>query len=180
MQVLGILVRTNSDQVTKIGFSYAYVHANSESGTTEDAIVASFIPLELLAWLVVVENGRHISGNGFKKLDTAQRLEHLLQHSNIPLTIPKHFAVLKSTPLAGRERNGPRCLTTVRNALVHPRRHKRRLLARVDKLTLFELRELSLSYVEQAFLRALGYKGRYARRVYSGWDGDQFERVPWA
>jgi len=157
-----------------------YVHANAESSTTEAAIVASFIPLELMTWLVVVEHGGHLSAARFKSLSTAQRLEELLRHSGIELPVPKHLSRLHRSALAQREGNGPHSLTAVRNALVHPRRHKRLLLSRLKPLVLYELKELALSYIELSLLKALNYTGLYSQRALEGWKGDHLRRVPWA
>jgi hypothetical protein len=157
-----------------------YVQANAESGSTEAAIVAAFVPLELLAWLIVVEHGGHMSARKFNALNTAERLEQLLRYSGVPLAISKDFGNLRASALAKKEGSGPRTLTAIRNALVHPRRQKRVLLAKVDPITLFEIKELALSYVELSLLRTLGYSGMYARRVFAGWRGDHLEKVPWA
>jgi hypothetical protein len=156
-----------------------YIQANKGSHSTESAIVASFIPLELLAWLVVVERGRKMSATKFSKLDTSERLEKLLYYSGIPLRIPKNFSVIRKSPLVKRKTNGPRSLTEIRNALVHPKKQKLALLSRMNPIELFELKELALSYVELSLLSALGYSGKYSRRVYKGWKGDDIQTVPW-
>jgi len=158
-----------------------YVHANAEASVTENAIVAAFIPLELLAWLVVVEYGGHMSAKKFGKLSTAGRLEKLLSHSGIPLSVTKDLSPrLHRSALARRKGNGPRSLAAVRNALVHPRRQKRLLLWRLSPIVLYELKELALSYIELSLLRALNYTGPYLPRAHEGWKGDHLRRVPWA
>jgi len=158
-----------------------YVHANAEASVTENAIVAAFIPLELMSWLVVVEHGGHMSSTRFRSLSTAGRLEELLRHSGIPLSVTKELSPrLHKSALARREGNGPCSLTAVRNALVHPRRQKRLLLSRLSPIVLYELKELALSYIELSLLRALNYTGPYLRRAHEGWKGDHLRRVPWA
>lgn len=159
---------------------YWYVQANAESGSTEAAIVAAFIPLELMAWLVVVEHGGHMSATKFNHLRTAERLEKLLCHCGIPLPVPRDFARLCRSALVKRKGNGPRSLTAIRHALVHPKRGKRSFLSRVDPMTFFELKELALSYVELSLLSVLGYSGMYSRRVFAGWRDDHLQKVPWA
>jgi len=158
-----------------------YVHANAEATVTENAIVAAFIPLELIAWLVVVEHGGHMSARRFKSLSTAGRLEELLRHSGIPLSVTKDLSPwLRRSALARREGNGPCSLTAVRNALVHPRKQKRVLLSRLNPIVIYELKELALSYIELSLLRALNYTGPYSRRAHEGWKGDCLQKVPWA
>ena len=159
---------------------YWYVQANAESGSTEAAIVAAFIPLELIAWLVIVEHGRHMSATKFKNLNTATRLEKLLCHCRIPLPVPRDFAHLYRSALVKQKGNGPRSLTAIRHALVHPKRGKRSFLSRVDPMIFFELKELALSYVELSLLSVLGYSGMYSRRVFAGRKGDHLQKVPWA
>lgn len=158
---------------------HLYVHANAESRTTEAALIAAFIPLELLSWLVVVEDGQHMSANKFDDLDTALRIDELLKTSGIPSRIPRELTKLGGSDLARTHRSGPKCLTKVRNALMHPRKTKRDFLAGLDPLVVFELKELALSYLELGFLSALGYKGQYARRIFKGWKGEDLAPVPW-
>jgi hypothetical protein len=157
-----------------------YVHANAEAQTTEAALTATAIPLELLAWLVVVEDGNHMSGTGFKRLSFAKRISELLRRHGIPIQVPGDLRALSGSPLLAKGKSGPDCFNAVRNALVHPRKAKRDLLANIDRPVLFELKELGLGYVELAFLGALGYRGHYARRIFEGWKGDDLAQVPWA
>ncbi len=158
-----------------------YVHANAEASVTENAIVAAFIPLELMSWLVVVEDGGHMSATRFGELSTAERIEELLRNSGIPQAITKDLSPwLHNSALARRKGNGPCSLTAVRNALVHPRRQKRLLLSRLSPIVLYELKELALSYIELSLLRALNYTGPYySRRVHEGWKSDHLQSVPW-
>lgn len=157
-----------------------YVHANAEARTTEAALTATAIPLELLAWLVVVEDGNHTSGTKFKDQSFAARISELLNRQGIPNQVPGDLRALSGSPLLAKQKSGPACFNAVRNALVHPRKAKRDLLATIDGHVLFELKELGLGYFELAFLAALGYRGHYARRIFEGWKGDELAQVPWA
>ena len=157
-----------------------YVHANAESGTIESALTAATIPLELLAWLVMVEDGKHISARKFDDLSAGRRLEALLDRAGVPTRVPDHLPHLRDSNLAETGKTGPACLLAVRNGLVHPKKARRDRLAEWDRRVLFELKELALSYVELAFLHVLGYRGRYARRMFQGWKGEDLAPVPWA
>lgn len=157
-----------------------YVHASSKSGTTEAAIISAAIPLELLSWLVVVEDGEHMSARKFDDLSFASRITELLVRSGVPVNVPKELRRLSGSALMKNRKTGPECLAMIRHALIHPKRARRARLSALDPLVLFELKELGMTYIELAFLHALGYKRRYARRMFDGWKGQDLATVPWA
>ncbi|MEX2376029.1 MAG: hypothetical protein WD942_10670 [Dehalococcoidia bacterium] len=159
---------------------YWYVEANAQSSTLESSLTAAAIPLELLAWMVLVVDGSHLSRRKYKQMAASERLEAMLQHLGIPMTIPDHFPALAESDLAKEKPTGPACIFHVRNSLVHPRKSRATHALVREKRAFLELKELALSYVELGFLRALGYQGHYARRMLDGWRGQELELVPWA
>ena len=158
---------------------YWYVQANAESGSVEAAIVAACIPLELIAWVVVVERARVMSASTFGRMPASERLRVLLEQSGIPTAVPRELGVLRRSALARRARSGPRIIADVRNALVHPTRHKRKMLSCLKPVTRLQVKELALTYLELTLLSALGYQGRYCIRAFSEWKGDHIKEVPW-
>ncbi len=157
-----------------------YIQANSSSGTTEAKIIPSFIALEMLAWALLVEDRGVFSNRRFNNLPAWKKLDALLQELGIPSDIPARFSRLKPAASRRKLNSGPKIFAAVRNALVHPKRSKRRFLSRLHQLTLWELSELGLTYLELAHLAVLGYRGSYSRRVFQGWADEELTAVPWS
>jgi hypothetical protein len=63
---------------------------------------------------------------------------------------------------------------------VHPTKYKRKkVIESMKRLQLFECSQLAIQYLELAWLAVCGYRGRYARRGWQGWKGDDEAIVPW-
>ena len=156
-----------------------YVEANSRESANESRIILAQVALELLSWVVLVEAGHLHSRRHFKRLSAGGRMRALLHHIGVPTTVPSHLSSLES--LRDDEAfDGPGAITKVRNALVHYREGKRKIMETVDGEQRLECSQLAMQYLELGLLAVCGYAGYYARRGWRGWRGEDEVPVPWA
>jgi hypothetical protein len=152
-----------------------YVEANQQAGGIEASIILIQAALELLAWMYFVQDPSiRMSKNGFKGKSATDKIELLLKHFGIPVSIPdslKH--------LAGQEENsGPKIFVKIRNDLVHPER-KENLSAHLQSK--IEAWLLGLWYLEMSLLFLCGYSDVYYPRFGfdNAWSGEIETKVPW-
>lgn len=160
-----------------------YVQANAESGSLEASIVSTVVALELLSWAYLVDDLKLVPERDFgnrHKFNAQKKIELLLNTIGAPLSIPPYYQQLKRSARNRRLKNGPGTLVRIRNALVHPTRSNRRLVARLSRQAKLEAKQLALSYLELSILGIFNYRGRYTRRMLSGFEHDAVVKVPWA
>jgi hypothetical protein len=161
------------------------IEASKQSGGTEGAIAFSQIPLEMLAWMVFVEQAPIVDSKDFKPITAAGKLQLLLTNCGIPLEVPKSLISLR-TVAKSNNMSGPKIATEIRNAIIHPHKSNRKLLKgwedkhKVNKYDLLrETHQLFKSYITLVLLNLIGYSGKYANRLTPRKQGD-VELVPWA
>lgn len=152
------------------------IEANDAS-PLDTAIPTAQAGLELMAWIVLVERERWLHPDA--RLDAAARIRLLLRWADIPVELPEEFVELRDW-CSGRiseELDGPRAITFIRRALVHP---PKKVVDWPDHDALHLAWRLALGYLELSTLRLLGYDGVYASRHYldGRWVGT-VEPVPW-
>ncbi len=159
---------------------YWFIEIHQQPVHIETAIVLGQVTLEMLGWLILVEQKPIISDGGFGNLPAADRLKLLLSSCSIPIAVPSELASLHK--LAKAENwQGPDALVALRNSIVHRSKKKRELAAK-KKLggdVQFECFRLICWYIELVLLRQLGYSGKYSNRLKHRQAG-QVEPVPWA
>lgn len=150
-----------------------YIKANRYNiNEIKEQIIFCQTALELLAWAYMVEYKKCFSVNGFNKLSsTSERLRVLLIELRIgagmPLGIPDLLQFCGNA-------DGPKALTEIRNAIVHPRKAKREQLSGISDIAMYQALKLGLWYLELILLRLLGYNGYYYNRLTYG-----YREVPW-
>ena len=155
-----------------------FVEANSSRTALESKIVLAHVALELLAWVHLVDTQKLHRRRVFKNLPASKKIRLLLQHISVPTIVPDYLAHLQ--PLVdGEAFDGPGVVTKVRNALVHATEHKRKVIKSLKPLQLFECSQLAIQHLELALLGVCGHRGRYKRRGWRGWKGDDEVVVPW-
>lgn len=151
-----------------------FVEANP-SDPAETSIVLAQVALELLGWLILVEDEGVITRADWEKgRDKAERhLRSLLTHMRVPTAIP--FEKKELFAVASKERwsDGPRALTGFRNKLVHPRDRASQIFG-TPLMARVELAELATWYCELALLYFCGYEAKYWNR-----NSGAAEPVPW-
>lgn len=147
-----------------------YVDANNPS-PLEGAVMMGQTTLELLAWAVLYEREGWLRKEE-ARITASGRLRLLLKWAGVSANIPETLSSLRE--LADSESwDGPRAVTAIRNALVHPTRETDRYLE-----VLTDCWMLTGWYQELAILRLLGFTGKYSNRLGSRWIG-AVETVPW-
>jgi hypothetical protein len=162
-----------------------YVVSNIGQAALEGSIVLTQAALEMLCWLYLVEDPRtaKFDKKAFEKpLSAAAKIRALLGALDIPTDIPSEMKGLGAFAgtLTTSIKDGPAAFATLRNALVHPRKHKRAIVDQTPVLTRMEAKDLGLWYVEMVLLHLFGYMGHYYRRWIRGtWADEARALVPW-
>jgi len=108
-----------------------------------------------------------------------KRIRSLLQVVNIPTDVPERLPALVRYATENRI-DAPECLTRIRNKLEHPTRKNRQAAGAVDGITRFQAAQYGIELLELCLLAIMNYRGKYARRAFQGWKGDDEVPVPWA
>lgn len=162
------------------------IETSRQSGGTEGAIAFGQIPLEMLAWLVFVDDRTIVDDNEFDKLSAASKLQMLLAQCGIPFEIPVGLSALTTLASKTKHATGPQLLTKVRNTIIHPNEKNRKSLTEWETAysvkvgdIRWEAQQLFKWYITLVLLSLIGYSGKYANRLTPCKMGD-VELVPWA
>jgi hypothetical protein len=168
------------------------IGANTSHNPIETRIISAFVPLEMLSWLILVEHKSLYSNKQFKNdfNPTETKLAELLRVTEILDAVPQYMQALLSIPSDGdlndedpTNENGPKAskiLVKIRNTITHPRKTNREFLRQISGSAKYEAKELCLEFVELILLHSMNYSGRYRRRGFKGWTGDEYAYVPWS
>lgn len=136
--------------------------------------------------MLIVEDKKIISSDGFKNLPAADQLRLLLSYCSIPLTIPNSLTHLDQAVRDSKQNlnweDSPQSLTEIRNSIVHSGKPaKRQRIFNLPVEVKAEIYQLGLWYLELVLLYIFGYQGDYFNRIagkklYPGC----IESVPWA
>lgn len=174
---------------------YWYFEANYNP-LCEQKIVLVQVALELIAWVLLVEEKAVITSTRFNKLPASDKLRLLLSQFAISLKIPPQpmHSVSSNTlvskfvetpdPLKdlvqlAKSNNwidGLHAFTEMRNGIVHPKTKKRQKIYQAPSNAKFDTSELGLWYLELVFLAMFDYQGDYTNRLLRN---GQTESVPW-
>jgi hypothetical protein len=162
------------------------VEASRQSGGIEGAVAFSQIPLEMLAWLVFVDDKSVVESGEFEKLSAASKLQMLLAHCDIPFDVPPKLSAMSTLAENTNFKTGPQIITKVRNAIIHSHKKNRDQLASWESqfpLKIADIRrethQLFKWYMTLVLLNLTGYSGKYANRLTPHILGN-IETVPWA
>jgi hypothetical protein len=157
-----------------------YTESNGSAGAIEGSIILTQAAFELLAHVLLVEDRKTLSADGFRKLPASDKMRGLLVACGIPISIPAECSELAK--LANPEApDGPGCFTLIRNALVHADAKNRRKLSSIPPAAIGEAWELGLWYLELVLLRLCDYSRTYScRLVHNDFKGNEVRPVPWA
>lgn len=161
------------------------IEASRQTGNVDGAIAFGQIPLEMLTWLVFVEDRSILDAGEFDKLSAANKLQLLFSQCGIALDVPRVLEALTKVATSG-EMSGPRIATEVRNTVIHPQKKNRAKLpeweskygVKADDLR-WETQQLFKWYITLVLLSLIDYRGEYANRLTAHKYGS-VEPVPWA
>jgi hypothetical protein len=134
-----------------------YVETKKQAGGVNGVTVLQQAALERLAWVLLVEDKRSLSQNGFQKLAAADQVRLLLSSLGIDLKLPTDLINL--TQLANQQNwvDGPQAITEIRNATVHPNPKNRHKGGGASEKIRTEAWSVGLEYLELALLKLFGY-----------------------
>jgi hypothetical protein len=167
------------------------ITANTSHNPIETHIISAFVPLEMLSWLILVEYKSLYSNKEFKNNfgKAEAKLAELLRVTGISNDLPKHMQSLLASSsdqnLGDKDLsdenspNASKILVKIRNAITHPHKTNREFLRQTSGFAKYEAKELCLEFVELILLQNMNYSGRYRRRAFKGWNGDEYAYVPW-
>jgi hypothetical protein len=99
-----------------------YLLGDASTRGVEPGLIIAQAVLELMAWEVVVNESRAVSGSGFGTLTAADQMRLLLTSLAIPTAIPPNLTDLVAYAKANACSDGPEVLTNIRNRWAHPPR----------------------------------------------------------
>jgi hypothetical protein len=153
---------------------HLFIECNKQAGALNGSIVLAQSALELLSWILMVQQKQSLSGEGFIKLPASDQLCLLLTHLGIPLDVNK--SLIKASELSKEfDKNGPELFTATRNSIIHPyHKHKEKY-----STIILEMWKLGLWYIELSLLSLCKYDGNYFNRLSEKRITGQVEPVPW-
>jgi hypothetical protein len=156
-----------------------YTEINMGSGGVEGAIALSQLALELICWACLeggFPNGATVTTHGKKDADAMIRdtLKMLKIPSDVD-NIPVVKEYLDRTITDGTSKDGPRAISYLRNAIVHPKKEKRSKIYEASREVKFAIERIGRNYISLALLRIIDYNGCYFDHI--RWAEEQ---VPWA
>lgn len=164
------------------------VEATRQSGGLDGAIAFSQIPLEMLAWLVLVQKDGILDFDEFEGLSAAAKMQLLFSTCKIPLDVPAELPSLiklRDKLAAKKKWTATQLIVKLRNAIIHPHKKNRESLREweTDDIKLVDIRWESFRlfkwYLTLVLLHITGYNGKYANHLTHRTIG-QVEDVPWA
>ena len=161
------------------------IETSRRSGGIEAAIAVGQIPLEMLSCLVFVDDGKILESGEFGKLNAANQIQLLLAHCGIPSEPPSQLKSLSKLSKHLKPTTGPKLITNVRNAIIHPNESNRLAMSKwknqfsieLEKLY-WETNQLLKWYITLILLNRMGYSGQYVNRLIP-FPIARYEDVPW-
>lgn len=145
------------------------------SVTLENNIISVHVALETLSYIVLVEQEKVLTDDGFDKNNSSKNLRLLLEYCKIPYG--KSDLVFFDAWINDKFDDGIDLLTYYRNTIVHPSRKTKR--ARLELEDMWNIVNLGTKYIELSVLYIVGYKGEFSDRLKERSYGE-VEVVPWS
>jgi hypothetical protein len=162
-------------KITQLATTYAV--SAVETGFVEQRLLTATTALEMISWVIEVQERGVAEADWRSKRRADQRLRKLLADGQISLKIDaSKCPALAQFGQSLTSYDGPSVITEIRHRLTHPKDN--RDLYAIDKL-LAEAHLLSLRYLEMVLLHRLRYVGNIADRTHQGrWAGTSTP-APW-
>jgi hypothetical protein len=128
----------------------------------EQALFTVQMLLEMLSYVVLVEDAAVLSEDGYGKLPAADRITLLCSHSNQSVAV-LHGEVdeLRTFYASNSVANAGELIAVLRNKLIHPTKKNREYLARVPSRARAIAVAAGLQIASLTVLKASGYRGAY-------------------
>ena len=150
-------------------------YIQSNIAQPDRAIVLIQTTLELLSWIILVEEGQVLTERGYDSLWASDRLRLLFSRTQIPLTLNSGQRNLIKLSQTEKWLDAPHALTEIRNRLVHPKidrpktgstgkkgkTAKPRNVLAYPLAARHEAAQLGLWYVERVLMHLFNYNGHH-------------------
>ena len=154
-----------------------YLAANNDAGGIEGCIILAQTALELLSWVILVEDPiTKKFGRKFDQKHADEKFKELLQYIGVADSIPSEFTELCALASNKGWSSGPQALAGFRNTIVHPKRRMQN--SGVVFKERYQILELALWYIELTLLHL--YQGAYMNRTSANEYAGVTEIVPWS
>jgi len=141
----------------------------------EQALSTTQMLLEMLSYVILVEDSAILSEDGYSKLPAADKINLLCSHINHQVTLQiSNSQEVQSFCASNSINNVGGLIASIRNKLTHPTKKNREYLDRVPKSVRATAVLLGIQVASLAILRIIGYKGKF-------YDIIEYEKkfVPW-
>lgn len=130
--------------------------------SNEQALLTVQMLLEMLSYVVLVEDAAFLSADGYSKLPAADRITVLCAYSNQSISIA-HGGVkeLQTFCASNSIANAGGLIAALRNKLIHPTKKNREYLARVPSGAQGIAVNAGLQIASLTLLKSIGYMGVY-------------------
>jgi hypothetical protein len=165
------------------------IEASKHQESLEGPVAYCQIPLEMLAWLLFVEDSAVVDQVDFKELGAANKIKLLLHHCGIFLEVPPQLQTLTKTavnPQSKKVSPGPTVVVEIRNTIIHPHAANAKKFAdwlnatdATDGQLLQETVSLFIWYLSLILLRFMDYHGEYLNHLRPQGPGIP-QKLPWA
>ena len=156
-----------------------YTEVNRGAGGMEGSIALIQLALELICWACLEESSPDKAiVKTFDKKRADEKIRDTLKMLQIPDNIDNIFIVkeyLDKNITDGTLKDGPRAISYLRNAIIHPMKEKRNKIYEADDEVKWNVKRIGLDYLALALLKIIGYDGGYLSHI--SW---REEQVPWA
>jgi hypothetical protein len=156
-----------------------YTEANKGSGGIEGAIALIQLALELICWACLEENSPNkATVKTFEEKGADEKIRDTLKMLKIPTNIdniPIVGQYLDGNITDGTEKDGPRAISFLRNAIIHPKKAKRDKIYEASIEVKLAVKSIGLNYIALSLLKLIRYNGKYLSHI--SWEE---EIVPWA
>jgi len=144
--------------------------------SSEQALFTIQMLLELLSYVLLVEEAAILSDDGYGKLPASDRITLLRSRSNLGIGIPTAGrSEIEAFCAANSINNVGELISVLRNKLIHPTRKNRDYLDQVPRGVRSSAVKIGLQTVSISILKVLGYNGRYFDAM--EWE---LKNVPWS
>ena len=137
-----------------------YVQANTSS--PDRALVLAHTALELLGWVILVEENQILTPQGYKALWVSDVFRLLLSQFGISLIIPSTQKKLAGSTKAENWKDACHALSEIRNRIVHPKITHSGTSSNILRYPIpvrFEAAQLAIWFIERILLNLFSYSG---------------------
>lgn len=138
-------------------------------------IISIQTALEMLSYVVLVEDKKSINRSKFDLLPAYQNIRNFLQMCGIDISIPENIFTNKN--IMDSFKDGVELITYYRNSVVHPSKKRKNFC--LDFEEMWNITLLGIKYIELSLLYIINYKGEYTDRFSDFCFGD-VDTVPWS